>query len=180
MILNISKTQLCERPRSHILSHTAETDRTKQCTVLQVVWVAVREHVEARPRRLRFTVVRGRRTHRVLRAARALCVPNVFQATLIDPGRKGWCTVAPMHVSIVSVDRPTLPESIVLAGTVETIEPLGPVRRVRLRVEGPGGPTLFVGFTHNTTEIDPVKGRTARAVFSPGAVCGLPEEDGKK
>ena len=109
-----------------------------------------------------------------LRAARALGVPNLVREALIDPEREGWCTVSPTHVSIASVDDATLPESIALTGMVETVEPLGPVGRVRLRVEWPGGPTVFVGFTHGASGFRPVPGEVARAVFSRKSVRRLP------
>lgn len=113
-----------------------------------------------------------------LRAAQAIGVPNLIKANHIDPGGEGWILVAPSHVSVRPIDSVTPQGAIGLNGTVETVEPCGPVERIRIRVEGPGGTAALVGFVHGTPGFGPVPGAQARAVFSRTVLQRLSEENG--
>jgi len=106
-----------------------------------------------------------------LRTARALGVANLLPEGLIEPGVGGWCTVPTASISIVGPsEAPYATEDRVLRGDVETVEPLGPVCRVRLRVEAPGGQASITGFARPEVGASLSAGLPACAVFPNAAV----------
>ncbi len=112
-----------------------------------------------------------------LRAARALGVPNLFRVGLVEPGAGGWCTVPAARVVIVGpADDPGSPEAFVLTGIVETVEPLGPVSRVRLRIAGPGGPAALTGFARPDLGEVLFSGMRAQAVLRAADIRRLPDD----
>ncbi|MEN6342813.1 MAG: ABC transporter ATP-binding protein [Methanospirillum sp.] len=108
-----------------------------------------------------------------LRAARALGLENLVPATYFDGRAGGWSHIPPSLVKIGPPDLPPHHSSLALAGTVETVENLGPVCRVRLLLDGPGERVGFVGFVETETALPPGSRVTAR--FQRDAVQLLTE-----
>lgn len=108
-----------------------------------------------------------------LRAARALGLENLVPAAYVDGRAGGWFHVPPSLVKVGPPGLPPLHSSLVLGGTVETAENLGPVSRVRLRLDGPGERVGFVGFAGPETAVPP--GSRVTAQFSRDSVQHLHE-----
>ena len=104
-----------------------------------------------------------------LRAARALALPNLIPPGLVG---NGWTCVPPAAVTIVPADAAR--GTGAPAGRVESVEDLGPVRRVRLLLDDPSGGLLLEGFAEAGTA-PPVPGGRAAALLLPGAIRSLPE-----
>ena len=81
------------------------------------------------------------------RAARALGLPNLLPANLVGEAGGAWCFVPPSSVTIGDQGIALLSGAVSLDGTVEAVEDLGPVRRVRLRADRLNGPVRLIGFS---------------------------------
>jgi molybdate/tungstate transport system ATP-binding protein len=111
-----------------------------------------------------------------LRTARALDLPNVVPAELAGGEHGAWCLLPAQAISIAAPDI-AIPGGIVgIAGVVETIEPLGPIYRIRLRVGRPGETIMLTGFSTGA-DVPPAPGAPAVALIAADAVHPLLNED---
>ncbi len=94
-----------------------------------------------------------------LRAARALGLENLLPADLVNGGTGGWWFAPPGSVTVDPPGTASPPGSISLDGTVETVEEIGAVSRIRILVESPGDRVRIVGFA---------------ATGAPASCTGLP------
>ena len=81
-----------------------------------------------------------------LRAARALGLENLLPAYLVGGDARAWCFVPKDSVTVDPLGIASPPGSVSLAGTVETVEEIGSVSRIRLLVERDGDRVRLVGF----------------------------------
>lgn len=109
-----------------------------------------------------------------LRAARALGLENLLPAGLIGGAAGGWCFVPPGAVTVGPLGVAAPPGALALAGTVEAVEDLGPLCRVRLLVDRPGNQVRLAGFAAvGAGPLPPGSRATAR--FPADAVRPLPD-----
>ncbi len=109
-----------------------------------------------------------------LRAAQALGLENLLPPGLDGSGTGAWSFVPPGTVTIGPQGLVTPPGTITLDGTVEAIEDLGPLCRVRLLVDRPGDPIRFTGFAAPGGGAIP-SGFRATARFPADAIRPLPD-----
>ena len=108
-----------------------------------------------------------------LGAARALGLENLLPADLAGGNPEAWCFVPPADVSVGPPGIAVPPGTLAHTGTVETIEELGPLSRVRLLVERPSGQVRLTGFAPTATG-PLIPGARAIARFPEDAVRHLP------
>ena len=109
-----------------------------------------------------------------LRAARALGLENLLPAGLVGGAAGAWSFVPPGAVTVTPLGIASPPGNILLAGTVETVEEIGPASRVRLLVDGAGDRVRLSGFAASEAVSFP-PGSRAMARFPAEAVRPLPD-----
>jgi ABC-type sulfate/molybdate transport systems ATPase subunit len=109
-----------------------------------------------------------------LRAARALGLENLLPAGLVGGAAGAWCFVPPGAVTVGPFGVAAPPGTLALAGRIEAVEDLGPLRRVRLLVDRPGEPVRLVGFA--AAGAGPLPPGSRATAWSPAdAVRPLPD-----
>ena len=109
-----------------------------------------------------------------LRAARALGLENLLPADLVNGGTGGWWFAPPGSVTVEPPGTASPPGSISLEGTVETVEEIGAISRIRILVESPGDRVRIVGFAAAGAPAS-APGSRATARFPADAMQRLPD-----